>query len=69
MSVHFVSKYSEGVSCQSQRRFPEEMGESSTGEKAKQDYFVHFKLLSQFCDGAIRTVDSVISVLYTCIFC
>lgn len=40
MSVHFVSKYSEGVSCQSQRRFPEEMGESSTGEEAKQDYFL-----------------------------
>lgn len=31
-NMHFVSNYSEGVSCQSQRRFPEKMGESSTGE-------------------------------------
>lgn len=33
MNIHFVSNYSEGVSCQSQRRFSEEMGESSTGER------------------------------------
>lgn len=33
--MHFVQNHSEGVSCQSQRRFPEEMGESSTGEGIK----------------------------------
>lgn len=29
----YFSHYSEGVSCQSQRGFPQEMGESSTGER------------------------------------
>lgn len=38
MNVHFVPNYSEGVSCQSQRRFPEEMGEPSTGERVKENY-------------------------------
>lgn len=37
MNMHFVLNYSEGVSCQSQRRFPEEMGESSTGERVKEN--------------------------------
>lgn len=39
MNMHFVSNYSEGVSCQSQRRFPEKMGESSTGERVKENCF------------------------------
>lgn len=37
MNMHSVPNYSEGVSCQSQRRFPEEMGESSTGERVKEN--------------------------------
>lgn len=32
IGLHLVSHFSEGVSCQSQRRFLEEMGESSTGD-------------------------------------
>lgn len=37
MNMNFVPNYSEGVSCQSQRRFPEEMGESSTGERVNEN--------------------------------
>lgn len=32
IGIHLVSYFSERVSCQSQRRFLEEMGESSTGD-------------------------------------